>query len=138
MARLARQPHIPDEIPEPLASALRALTAEAPEQRPTAAQCAELLNSQPTAKLSAEPTLRVAQPRAHAGTRLYPAMVEPRRKRRWPWLAAVAGALAILAAILLFRPDSAPKAPTLPPSSGPPGVSRLPTDLTDLERMVGG
>lgn len=129
LARLARPPHFPDELPEPLASVLRAMTAEDPQYRPSAADCVAALRGERMPV--PDPTRHMPQP-----------MPEPDEKRRrwWPWVSALAGVLVVLAAVLVLRPGQASNAPhpKLPPAVGAPGVSRLPSDLANLERMVGG
>lgn len=44
VARLARQPHVPVGVPEPLGGLLRSMTALDPAQRPSAAECAAALS----------------------------------------------------------------------------------------------
>lgn len=128
IARLARPPHVPDELPEPLASVLRAMTAPDPRQRPSAAECAAALRGE---------RLRVTHPTSYLPQ---PVPVPVAKHRRWwPWVSAVVGVLAILGAVLILQPGTPAQAPQkLPPAAGAPGVSRLPTDLANLERMVGG
>jgi eukaryotic-like serine/threonine-protein kinase len=43
VARLHRAPVLPDDLPDDLAAVIKAMTRRDPEQRPTAARCAELL-----------------------------------------------------------------------------------------------
>lgn len=44
IARVSRPPRIPDDLPPALAETLRAMVADDPKQRPSAARCAELLD----------------------------------------------------------------------------------------------
>lgn len=126
MGRLARPPRIPDDLPEPLAGVLRAMTATDPQERPSAGECAAALRGESTRLTN--PTRPLGQPVS---------VPVARRRHWWPWVGAVVAVAAILTAVLLIRPGAAP-APKLPPAAGQPGVSRLPTDLGNLERMVGG
>ncbi|CAM01398.1 protein kinase-like protein [Saccharopolyspora erythraea NRRL 2338] len=141
LARLTRSPFVPDSLPEPLRGILRAMTATAPHERPSAERCADLLSGEatdlipavpaetprpPTRQIAAEELVREAAPAP-----------EPKR-RRWQWPLAGVGAVAAVVALLLFLqppPEPAP-GPTLPPASGPPGVARLPEDLANLESLV--
>ncbi|GAB2683106.1 serine/threonine-protein kinase [Saccharopolyspora gloriosae] len=129
VARLTRKPRIPESLPEPLAGTLRAMTADDPDDRPSAARCVRLLSgeiSPPAAKPEVDPTLPVEA----AGE-------EPARRRRWwPWL-GVPIAAAVLGAVFLLLPvESAPDLPMPPPVTGPPGVDRLPADLANLTELV--
>lgn len=45
LARLSRDPHIPEELPGPLAGLLRAMTAREPGRRPTALHCVNTLSA---------------------------------------------------------------------------------------------
>ena len=45
LARLSRDPQIPDELPGPLAGLLRAMTAREPARRPSAQQCLNMLSA---------------------------------------------------------------------------------------------
>jgi serine/threonine protein kinase len=143
IARLARSPHVPADLPEPLASALRAMTTEDPEQRPTAEQCVALLSGEPATELvsysgETEPTRHIPHEPTRPPTQYLPAAAA-KRHRRWPWFVAVAGVLAILALVLAVRlPGPAGTPPKLAPTTGAPGVARLPQDLANLEQMVRG
>lgn len=142
MARLARPPHVPGDLPEPLVSTLRAMTATDPAQRPSARECAALLGGEQ----AAAPTIRIERSPVddaptQPGTRLYPmgAQATAPARGRWRLAAGGAAALAVLAGLLVFWPSGTPERPpepTLPPASGPAGVQRLPADLANLERLV--
>ncbi|MCX2732394.1 serine/threonine-protein kinase [Saccharopolyspora sp. NFXS83] len=131
VARLTRKPRIPDSLPEPLAGTLRAMTADDPDERPSAVRCVRLLSGEisppaPRAdKVEANPTLPV-----HAADE------EPARRRiRWPWLGLPVAAL-VLGAVFLLPVESAPDLPMPPPVTGPPGADRLPVDLANLSELV--
>ncbi|GAA2802797.1 serine/threonine-protein kinase [Saccharopolyspora taberi] len=131
LARLTRSPHVPDTLPEPLRSALRAMTAAAPEQRPSAEQCADLLSGEATELIP------VTEPvRPHTRQLPAPVAAQP-RGRKWRWPLAGVAALALLIGLLFFlqRPEPA-AVPQLPAVSGAPGVERLPQDLANLESLV--
>ncbi|MDX2594686.1 serine/threonine-protein kinase [Streptomyces sp. WI03-4A] len=75
VARLLRTPEVPDWIPSDLAALLRSMTAQAPESRPDAAECAQALaaltpGSHPYEPLPTGPTLDHGplQPAPHVGT----------------------------------------------------------------------
>lgn len=135
VARLARSPHIPPELPEPLNRTLREMTADDPEERPTARRCADLLGGEATETI---PVVPATQPATPEPTRVQPVPAAPAR-RRWPWAVAAgcAALLLVVLAVYLSLPQPA-TGPALPPVSGPPGVARLPDDLTNLERLVRG
>ncbi|GAA0515358.1 hypothetical protein GCM10011581_49180 [Saccharopolyspora subtropica] len=134
VARLVRPPNVPIDLPLPLHRALVAMTTTDPKQRPTAAECADVLSGEATEVI---PRIEAPRPSPPPKTSYLEVadLPEPRRKR-WPWL--VGGAFAALLVALLgwaAVPDEAPE-PTLPPASGPAGVARLPDDLANLERLV--
>ena len=121
VARLSRPPLIPEELPEPLAGALRAMTVDEAHWRPSAQRCAAILTGQE------EPPEPVAeQPPPHPA--------KPRRVRRA--LAVGAGLMVLALAWLLLPPEPVEPAPPLPPVHGPPGPERLPEDLANLEQLV--
>ncbi|PKW19062.1 serine/threonine-protein kinase [Saccharopolyspora spinosa] len=164
VARLVRAPEVPIGIPAHVHRALLAMTAAAPDRRPTAAQCADLFSGSATEVIpripAAPPTepprqpqpptepQRPPQPENRPMTQHLPLeelrtelRAEPHTERpnRRPLLLA-GGALLVLlfALITYFSLPEAPVAPTLPPASGPAGVARLPADLANLERLVQG
>ncbi|MCE7006215.1 serine/threonine protein kinase [Kibdelosporangium philippinense] len=59
LARLGRRPNIPDDIPKPLAEALDRMTRTEPAERPTAAECVDLLRAEAPAAVP-EPRRRIA------------------------------------------------------------------------------
>ncbi len=162
VARLVRAPEVPVAIPVHLNRALVSMTAAAPEQRPTAAQSAELLSGMATEVLSripAEPQTEQLRPTGsqHPSPSQLPTEVQrptgpPNRpmtqhlpaeelrgrRRNWrPLLLAGGGLLVLLVAVIGYLSwPSQPQSPTLPPASGPAAVTRLPEDLANLERLV--
>jgi serine/threonine protein kinase len=159
VARLARPPHIPPGLPATLAEALREMTAFDPGRRPTATRCVALLAAATdgetaplnlaavdaaTVRVTRPPT--AALPIASTATRYSPAHSVGHswlsRMPRYGWgiVAAVVAALAVLAVVLLAAGNPAPAkpVPTLSAVDQPPGVSRLPQDLDNLESAVHG
>ena len=149
IARLTRSPEVPDVLPEPLRSTLSAMTAAAPERRPSMAEVAASLRgdgdvTQRIAAVSAEPT--VAPPRHRPGTAVYDRPLEydrPQqypRKRRWPLVAGlgVAAVVAGVLAILGLNAANSGQQPQLPAPAGPPGAARMAEDLANLDRLVHG
>jgi eukaryotic-like serine/threonine-protein kinase len=78
LARLNRAPRIPDTLPPPWHTLLTAMTAQAPDARPDATRCADLLGAiadgrttalqSPPPVTKAQPRSRLPRPRpAHAG-----------------------------------------------------------------------
>ncbi|WP_243788909.1 serine/threonine-protein kinase [Saccharopolyspora gloriosae] len=137
VARLTRRPRIPESLPEPLAGTLRAMTADDPDERPSAARCVQLLAGE----------IRPPEPEPAETTPARPAnttddstdLSSARRRIRWSWLGvlAVAVAVVLVAVFLLVPVESAPDQPVLPPAAGPAGADRLPADLSDLRELVG-
>ncbi|MEU5845473.1 serine/threonine-protein kinase [Saccharopolyspora shandongensis] len=150
VARLVRAPEVPIGIPVHLHRALLAMTATAPERRPTAAQSADLLSGKATEVIpripAAPPTepQRPPQPQSRPMTQHLPVEelrteLRTERPNRRPLLLAGGGLLVLLIVLITyFSLPEAPVAPTLPPASGPAGVGRLPEDLANLERLVQG
>lgn len=126
VARLSRPPLIPEELPEPLAGALRAMTVDEAHLRPSARRCAAILAGQ-------------EEPPAAVAPQQVPEPVEssPSESHRLWWVLAVGAALAALVVTWLLLP-TAPVEPAvpLPPVHGPPGLERLPEDLANLEELV--
>lgn len=160
VARLTREPRIPDWLPDPLAEVLPAMTAYDPERRPSAARCARLLaagtaetggggDAAATADTAAAGDAgtpvgtsdAVVPRRDSADTAEHGAdPVPPRPRRRRALLLGTAGLLLLLlgGAALLVPGADVPDRPVLPPESGPPGAERLPADLADLDGLVRG
>lgn len=148
VARLTRAPQIPDGLAEPLTGVLREMLSEDPQQRPSAARCADLLSGEATEIIPAVSEASGTEPPTVPGTQLLPPETEravaaqPERRRtrgRWPLVAALAGLVLLVVGFFLFPSGTEPDtSPTLPPASGPAGVERLPADLANLERMVRG
>lgn len=127
VARLSRPPLIPEELPEPLAGALRAMTVDEAHLRPSAQRCAAILAGQE------EPPAPVAPQRVPS-----PAEPDEPASHRLRWALAVGAALAALVVAWLLLPAEPvePPAVPLPPVHGPPGPERLPEDLANLEELV--
>ncbi|MEU6133077.1 serine/threonine-protein kinase [Saccharopolyspora sp. NPDC047091] len=142
VARLTREPRVPDWLPNPLAEVLLAMTAYDPEQRPSAARCARLLAAEPAgpgATAKTESPQRRSTDTAEFAPAPEPAPAAPRPRRRALLLGAAGLLVLVLGAAALLVPGaSAPERPVLPPESGPPGVARLPADLDDLDGLVRG
>lgn len=145
MARLTRAPQVPDEVPEPLRSTLRAMTATDPRSRPSAADCVAALRG------DIEITQRIPRVQPEAQTTFRPATavyehpihhpIHDERKRRWSAFAL--GGVALVAGLLLLIVglnfgSTQDQTPTLPAAPGPPGIERVPQDLANLERLVHG
>ncbi|MCD4525522.1 serine/threonine-protein kinase [Nocardioides sp. cx-173] len=122
VARLARDPHVPDDLAPALADLVRAMTARDPAARPSAAVVAE----------------RLALIAADDATTLVP-LVPPARRRVRPVLVAAAAAVALavaLAGVGLFgggepsqaeRPaDSSSTSPSSAPSGAAPSTTTSP------------
>jgi len=109
VARLHRPPRVPRDVPEPLAGAILAMTAQAPERRPAITECAELLAGRPIAR---------------------PA------RRRWALIGVASGGLgAAVAAALLAMPsqsDSPALQPALPAGDAP-SISAPPTGAASTD-----
>lgn len=105
---LSGEPDLGD-LPEPLRSLVAAAFAKDPAARPTAAELVDRLTgiapatvSQVIATAAAVPTVPSPPPPVPAYASAppeYPPRVTAARSRRWPWLAAAATALAVLAAV---------------------------------------
>ncbi|WP_338595596.1 serine/threonine-protein kinase [Saccharopolyspora sp. SCSIO 74807] len=132
VARLTRPPRIPDHLPEPLAGTLRAMTADDPDARPSAAQCVRLLSGE------AVPAPPAAEAEAQENTEV---AAEPGRPGRRRIVRAAVGAMVAVAvlvgAFLLLPSEPPPEVPALSPPSGPAGVQRLDADLDELSELVG-
>jgi eukaryotic-like serine/threonine-protein kinase len=85
LARLSRPPRVPGTLPAPWQALLSAMTAQDPETRPTAAQCAEVLNATTEGRSDA------AAPVSH------PVTTKLSRFRRRPHSRAVPAGLTALA-----------------------------------------
>jgi serine/threonine protein kinase len=151
LARLHRQPEVPDTLPAPFPAVLRAMTARAPQDRPTAEQLGALLRGQVapepahTRVLShpqATQVLTAAGPTTGPLGRTRVARVvpkpQPAARRDWPALAremtrgtaarlalGAAGVLVVIAAFSAAGSGSSPAAPT-----------PLDQHLSELEKSV--
>lgn len=151
VARLTRPPEVPEEVPEPLRSTLRAMTSTDPQQRPSAADCLAAFRgdveiTQRIPLVSDERTMPAQKPVHRPATAVYdqPLADEqpfPAGNRRWPLMvvgAAVAAFVVLLIVLGVNSGDSASNVPPLAPVSGPAGADRMPQDLGNLERLVHG
>lgn len=159
VARLTRPPRVPADLPSPLAESLRAMTAAEPGDRPSAAQCAALLGGTRVLAtgvdtgpdIDHDPDIAGADTIPGTRTLLPGAVPQPRagggdvpwlRRYGWSLFAMAVAGLAFLAAALLLVPSAgqvpATQPPRLPAVNQPPGIGRLPQDLTDLDRAVHG
>ncbi|MDT8914514.1 protein kinase domain-containing protein [Amycolatopsis sp. PS_44_ISF1] len=140
VVRLHRQPHVPDDLPEGLASTLRAMTAREPEQRPTAAAVTRALRGD-----AGEARAFAGLPGGESGsggrtrstrTRLFAEpwrrLLTGSRRRRLAVFASVATVPVVLAAVgaaLLLNlttadpPDDAGLEPPPAPTVNAPGVA---------------
>ena len=126
VARLSRPPLIPEELPEPLAGVLRAMTVDEAHLRPSAQRCAAMLAGEEEAPATVAPH-QVSSP-ADSGRS---------KSQLLRWALAVGTALAALVVVwLLFPAEPVAPALPLPPVHGPPGPERLPEDLANLEELV--
>jgi len=142
VARLSRPPRVPAGLPLPLRDVLVAMTAAAPEARPSAARCHELfghgVHLGDAGDHGAEaPTVEsAAPPPGTAALRPGPgpsALRSPRASRPWRGVAATAGVAAVVAAGLALagaggpapatRDRPAAEAPLTSPATAPGGGS---------------
>ena len=114
VARLARQPRIPDGLPAPLTQALQRMTAREPADRPTALEAQQLLKGLPV-------PVRATAP-ASGGER-------PSRRRRLGFAAAaVAGAAATaVLSLTLTAPQTSDTNPAEQPAVDPPDTVTAPS-----------
>lgn len=127
LARLHRQPAIPQQLAPPFVALLAAMTARQPEDRPTAAEVSQLAAGLPTDESAA---LAVSATQAALATALLPPAERPaeqvRTVRAAP-LAAGIGALSIAALAAIFAANGAGTAggkPAAVTSTPPTSVSR--------------
>lgn len=145
MARLQRDPVVPDDLPQPWTPLLLAMTARDPLQRPSARQVAGALSGEPFAVgASAQPTRALDGDLASPGEAELTApghapdaaRTAPRPHSQRAVLAAVAVLLITAAALLAFGVDRGDHVPDEP--YGPD--TTLPAELDDaidmLERAV--
>ncbi|MDX3660923.1 serine/threonine-protein kinase [Streptomyces sp. ID05-26A] len=96
LARLARAPRIPIDLPAAWVSLLSAMTDMVPSRRPSAAQCAEALSAAHEASRGLPALLPDAAVTFAASA---PAVPEPRSRKRWAITAAVVAATALAAVV---------------------------------------
>lgn len=130
MARLQRDPDVPNELPAPWRDLLPAMTARAPEERPTAADVADRLsdghhsNTQPVGG-------RYGAKRGRSGAR---ATRTRTSASSVVTVAAVVGLLALALVLVLGNVgDDAPQEPPPPP---PEQDTTLPAELDDALRQL--
>jgi len=128
LARLHRQPHVPQDLPAPMTAALQAMTANDPDQRPTAAEVRTWLREDTPPTAGATKVLGAPPPSALLNAPV-PASPAPRqgssvpapgihRRRRAPVGALLLGALLVALGLALPLRSNTP-APTTPQ----PGVT---------------
>ncbi|MGW6447494.1 serine/threonine-protein kinase [Lentzea sp. NPDC055074] len=104
LARLARPPRIPVDLPAAWRSLLSSMTDMVPERRPSAARCAEALNA---AHEASRGLPALAPDAAVSFATSAPAVVpEPRSHKRWAVAAAVVAATAVAAVVANFAGGS--------------------------------
>ena len=123
VARLSRPPRIPDDAPDDLGGVIAAMTADDPALRPSAAECADLLDGR----------TRVPSRGAPARTTM---LAHPRRRRRLAvgaaagiTVAAASVGFALLGGTDPLRPahlDSAPPASLVAPAPQRPAATPAP------------
>ncbi|WP_367130248.1 protein kinase [Saccharothrix sp. HUAS TT1] len=108
VARLHRTPTIPEELPADVRGLLARMTSSAPEDRPTAHDCAQVLGGVPALPLAVE-----AEPGGDRATEELP------RGARASWKALVASAGALVGAFALTLAATSGETPagTAPPTS---------------------
>ncbi|MEN0128750.1 MAG: serine/threonine-protein kinase [Brevundimonas sp.] len=133
-ARLASSPPLPDGLPPDLARLLAAMTANDPDERPTAAEVADRL-----ARLALGPdATQVTEVIAVPPTQVVPNAAAPSRARRRPLLwgaAAVVGAL-VVAGVVVAAQDDSGGAGSAPLPSYPAVPGELGDALTTLQESV--
>ncbi|WP_170231968.1 serine/threonine-protein kinase [Saccharothrix saharensis] len=130
VARLHRSPAIPGHLPADLASLVSSMTATAPDQRPTAVDCARALRLDPV-----EETVRVPAHVAKTAAVAVPSSARVPRKALLASAAALLGAISVAWAMapgaqpVNSAPTSSSAATTTPPSATTP-VSLSPAQST--------
>jgi len=131
LARLHRQPHVPPDLPTPMPALLHAMTAENPDQRPTAAEVCTWLREDTPPTTGVTTVLNAPPPPVPLDGPVAPAPVEgssvsapgkARRRRALLVGVPLVGALLVALAVGLMLglpPRSNTPAPTIPQ----PGVS---------------
>ena len=151
LARLHRQPTVPDSVPADLRDAVTAMTAREPRDRPTAGEVGHVLRGLAAREVGTagppapqpSPT-RVLTARVGAspapGTRPPDATHAPaRRNRRRPAGALALGLLAVAAlatAVLALALGGPEPGPSTGPGASPGPASQLERDLAELRKAV--
>lgn len=154
MARLHRDPAVPDDLPAPWPTLLRSMTARDPEQRPTAAQVTARLSvtspAAPSGATAGEQTVVLPQQQDAAApaereartTRISPkgrAVASPKRRAiASPKRRAIVGTVALLAVAgaLGLSGLSNPNGEVVQDPAPPAEESILPGDLDDAIRRL--
>ena len=153
VARLARDPDVPERLPAPWRRLLRAMTARDPVHRPTAAQVADALRAiaaggedrtiampPPTQATTVMPPVTTVLPATTAAGEqvIRRTPVAPARRRFNPAIVVVALLVAVAAAVGIGLAVARHQNDT--PSSYQPGKPALheplETDMQDLEKLV--
>ncbi len=157
LARLHREPEVPDSLPSPWPSLLRAMTAREPSERPTAAAVARVLRhddapatdatrvmpSPEAAGTLTDPPTRALRADTRTDVLRVPTVLARTRRRRVRGPVALAGVLAGLALLALLIGQLQPGLPTLPKPpaatrapAGVPATTPLEQHLSELDRAV--
>jgi serine/threonine protein kinase len=149
LARLNRQPRIPDDLPDGWPGLLRAMTARDPQQRPQPAQVARELaavaaggaatTALPAAAAAAAPhtqvlprTTATPPPPVRTAARPAPRPAPPRSSSATPWVLLLLAIIAALVVGFLLYDQSR----TVDPGQLPPVSPELPEDLRNpLEQL---
>ncbi|ANZ39348.1 hypothetical protein BBK82_28140 [Lentzea guizhouensis] len=126
LARLARPPRIPIDLPVAWVSLLSAMTASDPARRPSAADCADSLLAAYEASRGLPALLPSAPVAAHDAAEVSSPVPPPRRTRRWALTgAAVAGVAAV--AVMIVYLGGSEEAPAAPPQVAPDPATHVVT-----------
>ncbi len=144
LARLHRPPEVPDSLPSPWPSLLRAMTAREPADRPAASAVAHTLRDPgvPTTDATRVMTVVTVAGSRTEVLRVPPVLARP-RQRRSRGLGPLAGAVAGLVLLALLISSLQPALPTLPKQpavtqapAGGPATTPLERHLSELDRAV--
>jgi serine/threonine protein kinase len=132
LARLHRQPAVPDDLPQPWPSLLTAMTARMPSMRPTAAEVAHVLRGEATVTIPTSTPMAAAVPTRVA--KVVPAQ-RPSLVREALGLDLVRMGLGALAVLLVGTAVAASAAPASGSSTSPAPV-RSPAPVVQPAAVV--